>query len=86
MSAQDLLKGDLSLPGMAGWLPRCDTLAQAGTLNLSGVTHADSAGLALLLELRRSAQRKGRSLKFTDAPAQLRQLADFFGLTSALDL
>lgn len=71
---------------MATWLPRGDALAGAASLDLSGVTHADSAGLAFLLELRRRARDQGRELRFTGAPAQLRQLADFFGLTSALEL
>lgn len=86
MSSGETLSGELSLPRMADWLPRIDRLASAGSLDLSGITHADSAGIALLLELRRTAQSQGRTLAFTGAPAQLRQLTEFFGLTSALSL
>ncbi len=80
------LSGELTLPKMADWLPQVDRLAAAGSLDLSGITRADSAGLALLLELRRHAQARGTALSFTGAPPQLRELTDFFGLTSALAL
>lgn len=49
-------------------------------LDLSGVTRVDSAGLALLLELARTARRSGRELRCTRAPEQLRRLAGFFGI------
>lgn len=86
MAAGDRLEGQLTLPRMADWLPQRERLAAAEVLDLSAVTHADSAGLALLLELRRTARARGRILSFTGAPPQLRQLTEFFGLTSALSL
>jgi phospholipid transport system transporter-binding protein len=55
-------------------------------LDLAGVTRVDSAGLALLLELARLAQARGRTLRCMRAPEQLRRLADFFGLTPLLAL
>lgn len=55
-------------------------------LDLSGVTRVDSAGLALLLELARQARARGRELRCTGAPAQLRRLAEFFGISAVLAL
>lgn len=59
------------------WKSSMDVLAQeeSVTIDLSGITHADSAGLALLLEWRRAARLKGRSVRFTHIPAQLRAMA-----------
>lgn len=55
-------------------------------VDLSGVTRADSAGLALLLELARDARAAGRELRCTHAPEQLTRLAGFFGVTDVLAL
>lgn len=55
-------------------------------VDLSGVTRADSAALALLLELSREARAAGRELKCLGAPEQLRRLAGFFGVTEVLAL
>jgi len=49
--------------------------AQAATVNLASVTHADSAGLALLLEWLREARQKGRVLTYKGMPSQLHSLA-----------
>ena len=55
-------------------------------LNLAQVTRVDSAGLALLLELVRTARGAGRELRCVQAPEQLRRLAEFFGLSQLLGL
>jgi phospholipid transport system transporter-binding protein len=86
MSAPQALTGELTLKRMPALLQQAGTLATAGTLDLSAITRADSAGVAFLLELTRRAQQRGSSLRFAAAPPQLRQLTDFFGLTSALHL
>ena len=44
-------------------------------VDLSGVTHADSAGLAVLLTWIERARRDRHSLAFTAVPAQLLQIA-----------
>jgi phospholipid transport system transporter-binding protein len=44
-------------------------------LDLSGVTHADSAGLSLLIEWLRQARLQGRQLRYVALPAQLSALA-----------
>jgi len=45
------------------------------TIDLSGVTRADSAGLALLLDWSRVARRQQYTLRFTNLPEQLMQIA-----------
>jgi len=55
-------------------------------LDLSGVTRANSAGLALLIEWRRLAQRPGRSISVRNAPAALRNLARISELEALLSL
>lgn len=60
-----------------------DALAGADRIELSAVTHVDSAGLALLLAV---ARRKGGRLTVADAPAQLRSLVAFFGVDGILDV
>jgi phospholipid transport system transporter-binding protein len=53
------------------------------TIDLRGVTRADSAGLALLLEWQSRQRRRGRELTIHNAPANLLRLA---GLCEAIDL
>lgn len=48
---------------------------RALAVDLSGVTHADSAGLAVLLTWVERARHDGRTLAFTAVPAQLLQIA-----------
>lgn len=45
------------------------------SLDLSGITAADSAGLALLLEWQATRKRSSRSLRITQSPASLMSLA-----------
>ncbi len=45
------------------------------TVDLSGVTRANSAGLALLMEWVHVARQQGRSFKFANIPAKLLSLA-----------
>lgn len=66
------LRRELSQPG------------QPATLDLSGVTRVDSAGLSLLLELTRVARAHRRELSFTGAPEPLLRLAGFLGLADVL--
>lgn len=78
------LKGELTLQSLRKLLPEADAQAAAGTLDLSGITTADSAGLAYLLELQRRAAERGTVLRFTQPPEQLLALARFFKLESAI--
>jgi phospholipid transport system transporter-binding protein len=48
---------------------------QAAVIDLSGVTHSDSSGLALLIEWLSVATSTERPLRFENIPLQLHQLA-----------
>lgn len=82
----EALQGALTLDTLPALLGRRAALCATATLDLSGVTRADSAGLAFLLWLQRHATAEGRPLRFAGASAQLRGLADFLGLRALLRL
>ncbi|HWY24696.1 MAG TPA: STAS domain-containing protein [Nevskia sp.] len=80
--AQGTLEGELSFAQVPQQLRQADALIAGGSLDLSRVTRADSAGLALLLELNRRS--RGRTLVIRGANQQVLQLASFFGLDKIL--
>jgi len=84
------ISGELSFASVAQALDAARAALAAGEgpfeVDLGGVTRADSAALALLLELSREARAAGRELKCLGAPEQLRRLAGFFGVTEVLAL
>ena len=84
MSASATLDGDLDFARVPRLLDGADALVAAGTLDLSGVRRADSAGLALLLELSRRARARGIELRLRGANEQVAGLARFFGLDKVL--
>lgn len=81
---QNDLSGELSFATVQATLDR-QAADGATTVDLTGVTRTDSAGLALLLEWTRAAQTRG-GLRFENTPPQLRKLAEFFGLSDLLAL
>lgn len=81
--------GELSFDTVpAVWQETRDWFAAGGVsaVDLVGVTRADSAGLAMLLEWLREAQRRGGRVSFDHVPEQIRALARLTGLASVLDL
>lgn len=80
------LTGELSFASVPRLLDGADALITGAQLDLSGVSKADSAGVAFLLELTRRAKRAGRTITFVGAPPQVRDLIRFFDLESALQL
>lgn len=76
----------LSFSTATAVLAQADSLLAAGTLDLSQVARADSAGISLLLELSRRAQKRGIQLKITGANNQIHSLLKFFGLDAVLTL
>lgn len=80
------ISGDLTFASVPTLLERASELVADPELDVSGVGKADSAGVALLLELTRQAKRGGRSLAIRGVPSQLGDLIRFFDLQSALEL
>jgi phospholipid transport system transporter-binding protein len=62
--------------------------ADGGTLavDLAHVSRADSAGLALLIEWRRMAVQRGKTIVFKNVPAQMIAIAKVSGLDALLGL
>lgn len=81
-TGQGSLQGELNFARVPQLLRQAEALAAAGVLDLGEVSRADSAGLALLLELNRRSQ--GRPLALRNAAPQVRNLARFFGLDQIL--
>ena len=96
-AAQLVENGDGSwlLQGELGYMSVPSVLQHAGvnmlgkerlTVDLKGVTRADSAGLALLVEWLRESELDGNSIKFVNVPAQLLSIARVCGLEEILSL
>jgi len=64
----------------AGWFAGSGDLL----IDLGGVTRADSAGLALMLEWLRRARAANRTLRFASVPDQVQTLIRINGLQDAL--
>lgn len=58
---------------------------QQVTIDLAGVTEVDSSALSLLLEWRRQALRANRVIRYVNLPANLRSLAELYGVTEFLN-
>ena len=59
---------------------------QQVTVDLKGITRADSAGLALLVECLRESELAGNSIVFLNVPAQMLSIARVCGLDEILSL
>jgi phospholipid transport system transporter-binding protein len=73
------VSGELSFATVTGLLAQSRSLfAVAANLDidLSGVKHADSAGLSLLLEWLRYGKRESKAVRYHGLPAQLHALAN----------
>ena len=81
---QGALQGELNFTRVPQLLAQAEALGVDGTLDLGGVSNADSAGLALLLELSRRSKARGKHLSIRGANEQIIQLARFFGLDKIL--
>ena len=54
------------------------------TIDFAGITGVDSAAVALLLEWRRQAMRRGKTLVFVNLPANLLALATLYGVAELI--
>ncbi|TJZ79112.1 STAS domain-containing protein [Chitiniphilus eburneus] len=78
------LSGVLTLATAARRLDEPVIAGESVTLDLSGVEHADSAALGLLLAWQRRAQAAGTALQIVGAPEGLLQLARVYGVAELL--
>ncbi len=84
------LKGALSFETVPGVLAESerfaarDDLPDGLVIDFAGVTGADSAGVALLLEWRRLAAARRKVLVFANLPANLMALAELYGVASLI--
>ena len=53
-------------------------------IDFTGVSGVDSSAVALLLEWRRQAQRRGKTLVFTNLPANLVAIARLYGVAELI--
>jgi len=56
-----------------------------GIVDFTGLLHADSAALVIIIALKRRAAAEGRALSATGLPASLRSLAVVYGVENLLD-
>jgi phospholipid transport system transporter-binding protein len=54
------------------------------TIDFAGITHVDSSAVALLLEWRRQALHKGKTLVFVNLPPNLLALAALYGVAELI--
>lgn len=80
------IAGALTMATAEAWLARGREALRAGDLivDFSGVTAADSAALALLLDWMRTAESAGRKLSYRGMPAGMRSLAQLYGVDELL--
>ena len=63
---------------------RALALPEAATVDMSALTHADSAALAVLIALKRRAAAEGRTLTIVGLPRSLHSLAVVYGIEDLL--
>lgn len=81
-----MIEGPLDFASINQWLPRADELSSQDSLDLSGITRADSCGVSFLLELTRRAAARGRTLRLQKLPQSLQGLLEFLQLEAALNI
>ncbi|KZE33332.1 STAS domain-containing protein [Crenobacter luteus] len=80
------LRGELTMRQCAALsAPLAAAARRGGEVDLAGVTAADSAALALLLEARRAAREAGRDLAFSGVPSGMLTLARLYGVEALLE-
>ena len=82
------LSGPLTIATVAGVVEegRAQVIEADRVVDLSAVTHVDSAALALLLSWVRAARAAGRQLSVDHAPAALISLASLYDVDAILPL
>ena len=80
------LQGPVTISNAAAVLEEGNRLfaGERITVDLSGVTEVDSAAVSLLLEWRRAARRRNRTIQFVNIPGNLKSLAALYGVSELL--
>ncbi|MEE8481826.1 MAG: STAS domain-containing protein [Acidiferrobacterales bacterium] len=82
------VKGALTFATVPALIEKIDvntiSAESAVVVDLSGVTHSDSAGLALLLQWLSNARMAGGDLRFINIPDQVKQFININGLAEIL--
>jgi phospholipid transport system transporter-binding protein len=84
-----VVEGELDFTTVIGLLADTQPLLDAGAdvrIDLQGITRSDSAGLALLIEWMRTAQRLGKAIQFLNIPSQMLDIARVSSLDQVLPL
>ena len=82
-----MFAGTLTLDDAAAVLEASQALPlpDSGIVDFSGLMHADSAALAVMLALKRRGTDEGRTLSIRGVPPSLRSLAAVYGIDHLLD-
>jgi phospholipid transport system transporter-binding protein len=77
------VQGPITMTNVTVLLEESAKLFSSPTLvvDLAGVTEVDSAALSLLLEWRREAAKATRQVNYTNVPANLKSLAELYGVS-----
>ncbi len=81
------IRGELTLDTVTALLNRSKALFPPQVeiiINLGEVTHANSAGLALLLEWQSQSKISGTTIQFKDIPEALTSIADLYNVKELL--
>ena len=83
-----LVQGAITLADVTRWRALgLEAIDRDGlTIDLAGVTDADSSALSLLLEWQRAAKARGFRLSYAGLPENLRSLARVYGVLELLAL
>ncbi len=83
------LNGELSFKTVPALVANNKNFLSNGSsidIDLSGVSRADSAGVALLIEWQRQAQKQNKSVCFSNIPSQMLAIARLSGVNELLSL
>ena len=83
-----VVRGAVTLADVLRWRESgLDAIDRDGlTIDLAGVSEADSSALSLLLEWQRAAKARGFRIKYCGLPDNLRSLAEVYGIMELLAL
>ena len=81
--ARCTVQGPITMGNVTAVLAESSALFSSPSVvvDLSGVTDVDSAAVSLLLEWRREAAKANRRIDYTNVPANLKSLAELYGVS-----